>query len=209
MQKNPKQSLIKVSILILALLLLLLASAFLYTKTSYYKKLEARKYINCGPIISDDNCDKSIPELNASSLDTNEAAASSTDSLENNSESSTQPKVNTFPKILSLNKSVYNYGDKVEVRGENFYAVENDKVVIIVNSKGDRIHLSTDWNQWHSYISFILPMESCTVLEGESGIPDCKARGGKIVPISKGEYTMFYPDFETGTDSNGVKFSIE
>ena len=116
---------------------------------------------------------------------------------------------NPKPKINSINKTSYKYGDTVEVRGENFYALENDKIVIIENEKGEKIYLDTIWNQWHSYISFVLPSEVCSVLEGESGIADCKDRNGKIIKIEKGAYKLYYPDFGTGELSNSVNFSIE
>jgi hypothetical protein len=146
----------------------LLISAFLYTKTSHYKNLEAQKYINCD-VAGCDNVNNNINIEPASQADIYPKTEVTNEILVGKEQ-------NTKPKIYSLDKTSYKYGDTVEIRGENFYAVENDKIVIIENEKGDKIFLDTTWNQWHSYISFILPTEICSVLEGESGITDCKER---------------------------------
>jgi hypothetical protein len=127
----------------------------------------------------------------------------------NTKESFTQTEIKqTKPVILSLNKKSFKFGDKVEIRGENFYAFENDKVIILENTAGEKIYLGTDWNEWHSYISFTLQQEVCTVPEGESGL-GCTERNGKMVSLKKGVYKMYYPDFSTNQNSNMVDFIIE
>ena len=114
------------------------------------------------------------------------------------------------PKLHSLNKSSYTYGDLVEIRGEHLYAVENDKIVIIENDQWDKIRLDTIWNQRHSYISFVVPSQICTVLEWESGISDCAQRWGKMIDIPKWTYKLYYPDFEhINTYSNALDFIIK
>lgn len=113
------------------------------------------------------------------------------------------------PILYSLNKPSYTYGDLVEIRGQNLYAVENDKVVIIENSQWKQIRLDTIRNQWHSYISFVVPSQICTVLEGESGIWDCSERWGQMIDIPKWTYKLYYPDFEQiHTYSNALDFII-
>lgn len=173
-----------------------LLSLYLYTKTDHYKNLEARKYINCGVVISD--CDNFTDEVS-------NASTTPETKLQNES---VKIKQNTKPKIHSINKTSFKYGEKVEIRGENFYAFENDKIVILVNEKDEKIYVDTIWNEWHSYISFILPSKICTVLEGESGISDCTERGGKMIKIEKGKYKIYFPDFETGEYSNGLEINI-
>jgi len=191
----------KILMYILILGIFLLISTFLYTKTSHYKNLEAQKYINCG-VAGCDNVNNNINIEPASQADIYPKTEVVNEILVGKEQ-------NTKPKIYSLDKTSYKYGDTVEVRGENFYALENDKIVIIENGKGEKIYLDTIWNQWHSYISFVLPSEVCSVLEGESGIADCKDRNGKMIKIEKGAYKLYYPDFGTGELSNSVNFSIE
>jgi hypothetical protein len=190
--KNFQKALIYISLFVVTCLF----SLYLYTKTGHYKNLEARKYINCGVVNS--GCDNFMDEV------TNASTTVKTGVQNEN----VKIKQNTKPKIHSINKTSFTYGEKVEIRGENFYAFENDKIVILVNEKDEKIYVDTIWNEWHSYISFILPSKICTVLEGESGISDCAERGGKMINIEKGKYKIYFSDFETGEYSNSLEINI-
>ena len=186
-------------------MLLLLASTFLYIRTRNNKSSTANDMLNIAPASQNNNTYATTYTASTSSDNSKPNTENKNITVLNSDTTESNPK----PKINSINKTSYKYGDTVEVRGENFYALENDKIVIIENEKGEKIYLDTIWNQWHSYISFVLPSEVCSVLEGESGIADCKDRNGKIIKIEKGAYKLYYPDFGTGELSNSVNFSIE
>jgi hypothetical protein len=181
-----------------------------FSKTQYFKN----KYIheNCGIA----GCDGYVMQNylkykdgNVFNENINEVSPATISESSNTKENFVKTEIKqTKPKILSLNKKSFKYGDKVEIRGENFYAFENDKVIILENTAGEKIYLGTDWNEWHSFISFTLQEVVCTVPEGESGL-GCTDGRGKMVSLKKGTYKMYYPNFSTNQNSNMVDFIIE
>lgn len=181
----------------------------IFSRTQYFKN----KYIheNCGIA----GCDGYVMQNylkykdgNVLNENINEVSPATVSESSNTKENFVKTEIKqTKPKILSLNKKSFKYGDKVEIRGENFYAFENDKVIILENAAGEKIYLGTDWNEWHSYISFTLQQEVCSVPGRESGL-GCLERNGKMVTLKKGTYKMYYPDFSTNQNSNIVNFII-
>lgn len=201
---------IHILISILVLIVLMAWWIFMYMHTeSYKKKIDNLYHHNCGVAGCDDISHDALYHTEGIQWLSENISWSREQNTWSSNAAITTDSLQKKPKIYSLNKKSYTYGDKVEIRGENFRAFENDKIVILENLQGEKIYLSTDWNQRHSYISFTLPSRVCTVPEGESGISDCAERRGTMIDLKQGKYMLYYPDFGTNEYSNSVSFVIE